>query len=53
MDEYTPFTVNCHTAGCGNAEQQIEVLAPGTDPCVVCGVCNESITDVTPSGALS
>jgi hypothetical protein len=53
MDELTTFTVTCHTAGCGNGEQPIEVLAPGTDPLVICGVCSEPITDVTPSGALS
>lgn len=53
MDEFTPYKVTCHTEGCGNGEQAIDVLALGTDPLVICGVCSEPITDVTPSGALS
>lgn len=53
MDEYSNYTVTCHTIGCGNGEQPIDVSAPGTDPFVVCGVCEEPITDVKPSGALS
>lgn len=53
MGEFTTFTVTCHTVDCGNGQQAIEVLAPETDPLVICGVCSEPITDVTPSGALS
>lgn len=53
MDEFAPFDVVCHTADCGNSEQSIQVLAIQPDPLVICGVCGQLITDVTPIGALS
>lgn len=53
MDDFNPYKVTCETPGCGNAGQEIEITAPGTDPVVMCGVCGQLITDVTPSGALS
>lgn len=45
---FVMFTVTCHTAGCGNADVPIDVLAPDVDtPLVVCGVCGYPITTLT------
>lgn len=47
--------VTCHTQGCGNADEPIDVPRP-TDPetgetvsgewDIECGVCNQPITDI-------
>lgn len=47
-------TVTCHTEGCGNAEQPIEIELTYRDDNnvvvqvthVVCGVCGNPITDI-------
>jgi hypothetical protein len=50
-------TVTCHTQDCVNAEIPIDVGARPTDPetgapvtYVVCGACNQPITDVVEAG---
>jgi len=48
-------TVTCHTEGCSNADQPIDLELTFTDPdtgetrrvdAVACGVCGQPITDV-------
>lgn len=52
-------TATCHTEGCANAEQPIEVVCDYPDPdnpdaplttvgAVQCGVCGQPITDIQP-----
>lgn len=44
--------VTCHTPGCGNAEQPIDLTFPDVDghplvlDAVLCGPCGQPITDV-------
>jgi hypothetical protein len=44
----TAYRVTCHTAGCDNADAELEIfwLDADGDPTVVCGVCGQPITDV-------
>jgi hypothetical protein len=46
--EYVLVTATCHTEGCGNAEWALEIYVPPepVPPNVVCGVCNQPITDI-------
>ncbi len=41
------FDVVCHTTGCGNAGSTVRVPANPV-PVVICGVCGQRITDITP-----
>lgn len=54
MDEITfgEYLVTCQTQGCGNAEASIQISAPipeeaETIPVVICGVCSQTIEDIT------
>lgn len=44
-DNFTRYSVTCHTDGCVNAGITLEVWADADSPIVVCGPCEHRITD--------
>lgn len=47
-DTFVDYSVVCRTPGCGNADIAITIQALAENPQVICGVCAQSITDITP-----
>lgn len=47
--EFAEFIAICHTENCENCDIPINVIAVKNDPYVVCGVCEQQITDLTPA----
>jgi hypothetical protein len=41
------YNVICHTEKCENAEAKINIAAGAENPYVICGVCEQQITDIT------
>lgn len=55
MDEilFSNYLVMCHTKGCDNAGFSIEIQAAAENPNVICGVCSQAITNLSPSVTVS
>ena len=46
------FIATCHTEGCGNENDPFSVTADLDNPFIVCGPCNQQITDIIPVSIL-
>jgi transcription elongation factor Elf1 len=46
--EFIEYQVTCRTEGCENSDITINIQAPKENAHIVCGVCGQQITDVTP-----